>query len=281
MDTRSLCAPSDAFSCFACCPPIRPAHYDHMDFAGSLRRELRDNRRRFLAQGPGYRPIVGYSCWALGFLEPEGRRIGCLLHPSQNKGVDLRFLVDYGKKCMRESCPAARMFERIPRDCQDFWLTLVEGFDSFRFSSYGANPLFHLLLWGPQVLAHLHGKALDLGWSAANLVQRHSYLMSSKWNPLAHRFLFRLTLESITPNGHTCQVLESLCLKLRERIHGHPAAKVDLSENGAAVFTHLLPFERDFLDFIRLDLGYVKITHETALELEHAVTQLSELLFEL
>src|SRR5574340_715142 len=96
---KTLCAPTPELACFGCCPPIRPAHYDPLDFARSLRRELVENRRRLLEEGPRYRPIVGYSCWGLGFLDAQGRRAGCLLHPFHNDGSELRSLIDYGDKC--------------------------------------------------------------------------------------------------------------------------------------------------------------------------------------
>ena len=140
----TLCNPTPDVLCFGCCPPIRPPHYDPLDYIATLRREFADNRQRFCIQGPNQGPIVGFSCWALGFLDAAGRRIGCLLHPEQHQGRDLRNVTGYGDKCRRERCLAARVFAALTPLTQSFWLEPAVGLDSFRFSSARANPLFHL-----------------------------------------------------------------------------------------------------------------------------------------
>ncbi len=172
----TLCAPTTEATCFGCCPPIRPHHYDPLDYIGSLRREFTENRKTFLENGPIYRPIVGYSCWALGFLDAKGRKVGCLLHPARNNGRDLRGLVDYGRKCERESCVPARIFSQLSEQGQRFWLPLVNGLNSFYFSSRRANPLFHLLEWGIKLLeiARLHGCLV--GWSSTEVLAHRKFL---------------------------------------------------------------------------------------------------------
>jgi len=82
----TLCAPDREKSCFACCPPIRPAGYEHILYEAIVKRMLRENTKAFARGETGPAPITGFSCWALGYLDPEYRRVGCLLHPLQNAG---------------------------------------------------------------------------------------------------------------------------------------------------------------------------------------------------
>lgn len=50
---------------------------------------------------------VIYCCEYLGFLDPWEKRIGCLLHPLQNEGADLRNVSFYGKElCDGHFCPS-------------------------------------------------------------------------------------------------------------------------------------------------------------------------------
>ena len=77
------------------------------------KRDLKENSEDFDRQGKGIIPITGFSCWALGYLKDNHRLIGCMLHPFQNDGVDLRFRVDYGEKCSRESCEEQKVFSGL------------------------------------------------------------------------------------------------------------------------------------------------------------------------
>ncbi|MFH1092129.1 MAG: hypothetical protein V1742_11235, partial [Pseudomonadota bacterium] len=60
--------------------------------------------------------------------------IGCLLHPAQNKGADLRDLTGYGEKCRRELCREALTLSGLSRVLADFTLKLADGLDSFQYS---------------------------------------------------------------------------------------------------------------------------------------------------
>jgi hypothetical protein len=148
----SLCAPDGQKTCFACCPPIRPAGYEHIRYKTIIQRILRENTFSYNQEDRGLRPITGFSCWALGYLDKEYRRIGCLLHPVQNQGIDLRYRVDYGEKCRRESCPESETFSLLEERAKRFWLHLADGLDSFAYSSRKENPLFHMVGWGTPVL---------------------------------------------------------------------------------------------------------------------------------
>ncbi len=190
----SLCAPDFQKSCFGCCPPIRPSQWDPLLWFRSLKREFQENRWRFFQHSPVRRPIVGYSCWALGYLDPKGRRVGCLLHPMRHDGRDLRHLTGYGAKCSREQCLASRIFQKMSPPAQRFWLHLAEGLCTFYYSSPKANPLFHVLLWGEDVLEALARAAISKAWSATELVWKYPFLLSEQWRPRADRFLFEMVL---------------------------------------------------------------------------------------
>lgn len=117
-----------------------------------IKRILRENTAGFNRDDRSLSPITGFSCWALGYLDKGYSRIGCLLHPAQNGGTDLRFRVDYGNKCSRESCPESETFSHLDHDSKSFWLHLADGLDSFSYSSKKDNPLFHILKWGTELL---------------------------------------------------------------------------------------------------------------------------------
>ena len=272
----SLCAPTAGLTCFGCCPPIRPARYDHLDFVGSLKREFLENRRRYLEEGPRYRPIVGYHCWALGFLDSQGRRIGCLLHPYMNNGQDLRFLIDYGNKCRRENCLPARMYARLPLEGQRFWLPLAEGLNAFHFSSHRANPLFHLLLWGPEVLEPLRAQAERIGLTPTEVLHLHPFLLDTTWNPRSRRYLLRKLLNLLSSEALNSGHLRDCAQKLWSRVRALPeiqTIQASGSMSSQNSYTHQLPMEVDYLDFVRVGLGCMKAPLQTAFELEARIRQ--------
>lgn len=275
----SLCAPTSEITCFGCCPPIRPHHYDPLRYASSLRREFAENRRKFLQDGPTHRPIFGYSCWALGFLDSKGRKVGCLLHPEQNGGIDLRGLIDYGQKCQRESCNPARVFSTLPLEGRKFWLPLVIGFNSFYFSSRRANPLFHLVGWGVEVLENVRSEAVQNEWTVSELLGRHRFLSSPRWNPKAHRYLFRLLLGRKNFEDTSGDQIEKCCERiLQKTLVSSVASKNNLSTS-EAIYTHRLPMDADFLDFLRLSLSWVKTTPEEAQKTRLRIDGLVEEMF--
>ena len=81
--------------------------------------------------------------------------VGCLLHPSRNR-EDLRTLTGYQEKCRRETCPQHDIFQTLKEPVRQTLLGLVTDLDSFSFSSPQKNPLWNLLLWGPEVLSAAH-----------------------------------------------------------------------------------------------------------------------------
>jgi hypothetical protein len=270
----SLCSPAPDLTCFGCCPPIRPAHYDCLEYVGSLRREFVENRRLFMEQGPKFRPIVGYHCWALGFLDPRGRTVGCLLHPNRNEGKDLRSLVDYGDKCRRENCLPARVFAKLPPGAQRFWLPLARGLSPFHFSSRRSNPLFHLLLWGPEILEPMRLQAEARGWTETELLSHCPFLTDTNWAPRAHRYLFRVIMEWKGVQKSLEPTLQKYAVELRKRIRMLAEATLTAREDPPYGFTHDLPLESDFLDLLRLELKWQRISLEGAQSFKRKVESL-------
>lgn len=271
-----LCAPAPELTCFGCCPPIRPAGYDHLDHVGSIRRELLDNRRSFLRQGPSRRPIVGFTCWALGYLDTTGRRVGCLLHPAGNNGEDLRFLIDYGDKCRREACQPARQFQRLPVEGRLFWLPLAGGLNPFLFSSPRANPLFQLLMWGPAVLESIRLIAEEARWTSTELLGRHPFLLEASQNARTLRYPARLILDAVHPSTQVPAALPRCCLQLWQRIVTLVPGLFP-SHNGdppGAVYVHTLSMPDDYLDMLRFGLGRKKMDPHQAAVLEGIIQSL-------
>jgi len=156
----SLCMPQAGFSCFACCPPIRPAGYEHLADRGSWRRMFAENRADFLAGRLQAKAQTGFFCPGLGFLDKAGRRVGCLLHPAANQGRDLRGPTGYRDKCERESCPESRAYAALPPAERAALMELCQGLDSFQFSSSAQNPVRRLLAFGPRATAAAAGLGL-------------------------------------------------------------------------------------------------------------------------
>lgn len=158
--SQNLCSPGGGLSCFACCPPIRPAGYDHADHRPSLRRLFSEARQDYLAGRPA-RPMQGFVCPGLGFLDSQGRQVGCLFHPARHGGMDLRLATGYQPKCARESCPPARAFALLPTTARQALVELAAGLDAFAFGSPRHNPLMRLLALGPVVAGAALGLPLD------------------------------------------------------------------------------------------------------------------------
>jgi hypothetical protein len=70
----------------------------------ALIRETEDMSKRY---------EVIYCCEYLGFLDAGERRVGCLLHPAQNGGADLRGVSFYGRElCEGHFCPSYHYLSR-------------------------------------------------------------------------------------------------------------------------------------------------------------------------
>lgn len=184
-----LCMPGRGLSCFACCPPIRPAGYEHLADRNIWRRIFGENHRAWRQGRLPDRPITGFSCYGLGFLDPGGRRVGCLLHPARNQGRDLRRRTGFGDKCARETCPQYRAFAALSPQARRRLLELCAGMDPFLFSSRRRNPVMRLLALGPEVAA----AAANLGLADADSLAALAWLweLEPAWGWLLARVVAR------------------------------------------------------------------------------------------
>jgi hypothetical protein len=139
-----LCQPDEKKSCAACCGLY---NYRNSSRAG-LQRLLREHTACLRGSRPlaasalrsfarKYRPRENgrarlfptiYNCEFVGFLDPEERRVGCLLHPSQGQGHDWRHLSFHGSSlcaehmCLSYSYLTPQEQETIIRGVDDWYL---------------------------------------------------------------------------------------------------------------------------------------------------------------
>lgn len=126
---RVLCQPDANKSCGACCGMYNHTDFGYADTYARLRARTQayqatariddvDSLRRFRATwepvGEGVKLLSGLpSCPFLGFLEPEEEtgtrmpRVGCMVHPLQNDGLDGRDCGVYERKICDEYLCAA------------------------------------------------------------------------------------------------------------------------------------------------------------------------------
>ena len=247
-----LCRPDHQRSCFRCCPPIRPAHYDHYEYRAFLAREFIENTRRHRERQPSSRPITGFSCWGLGFLDEANRLVGCLLHPAANGGRDLRDLTGYGGKCRRELCREARELAGLPEDLANFVLGLSLGLDSFEYSSPRVNPVFRLLEWGSDVASALRA-AEPLGLGRDDYLDRYR-LLARDLVPARDRFAVEQLLES----GNLADLLRPGFMEAYRQVidaftRRGRLAKAQPLDNGP--FVHQLDLPDSFALFMKTELG--------------------------
>lgn len=252
----SLCAPDSERSCFGCCPPIRPQGYDPLDWVSSLKREFQEHRSAFFKNALCPQPIVGFSCWALGYLDGQGRTIGCLLHPARHAGRDLRHLTGYEEKCSREFCLPAKQFQRLKPLSQAFWLGLAAGLSSFYYASPRANPLFHVLLWGANVLETLAMFAMAQGYSVTEIVYAYPFLTREGLSPRGHRFL----VEAVLTQGHGSKLWNNAKIEaMAQKIHDTVCAELGRFHTGPhrvkGFYVHRMGLGEAFADYLRLTHG--------------------------
>ncbi len=269
----SLCVPNDQVSCFACCPPIRPAGYDHIFHISSLKREIRENTLRFKKYGPGYKPIVGYYCWALGYIDESCRKIGCLLHPLMNSGKDLRYMVNYGNKCAREKCYQATVFDALSHECKLFWLEITNGLNSFYFSSKKANPIFHILNWGNFLLEHLFEYASLKGYICTELLWRLPFLINRKVAPRKWRLPVKM-LCNLADNTPLEDIKWSAYFTYFEKSFTELQKELRVFLKGDGTYVHLLGLDEDLSEFIRFFAKLTKINGDGASTLYKKITEI-------
>jgi hypothetical protein len=261
----TLCTPDQEKSCFACCPPIRSPGYEHSHYTNEIKRVLRENTASLRKDEKSVSPITGFSCWALGYLDGVFERIGCLLHPSQNDGKDLRYRVNYGDKCARESCVEAGIFLLLAPEAMTFWLRLSHGLDSFSYSSRTVNPLFRILGWGAPVLNLVAMAEKERDLRADSILELYSFFKTALL-PRANAYLLRVLIDSETldllKNPRFMGRFEEFSIRLSKEV------SLQVLSSSAAPYVHSLPMERDFLDFLRLSGRVLKASEEEAASLK-------------
>lgn len=119
-DFIHLCQPDGRKSCGACCGLYNYADSSEKSLLDRLRKRTEFFRKKVKSRDdlPAFSEMVRqiedntklyeviYCCEYLGFIEEE-RKVGCLLHPMQNGGTDLRDVSFYGRElCDGHFCPS-------------------------------------------------------------------------------------------------------------------------------------------------------------------------------
>ncbi len=251
----SLCRPDDLKSCFACCPPIRPSNYDHADFKEFVRGQLMHNTISLRDSRPKEKIITGYNCWGLGFLDEKGTLAGCLLHPAQNFGRDLRDLTGYGGKCRRELCREAIVFSKLSAEPGAFLLTLTHGLDSFAYSSRKRNHVFTLLNWGAGIIEHVNRAEPD-GLTGEDFQKKYAFLAKGL-DPNRDAFAVELILDRLGFEVFDCTDFMARYREVLARFTTRHKQTMSLPVNNQP-FVHQLGLPQSFVDFLRYGLGWQK-----------------------
>ncbi|MBF0497666.1 MAG: hypothetical protein HQK58_14000 [Deltaproteobacteria bacterium] len=254
MNQSSLCFPDGHKSCFRCCPPVRAPGYDHYPHRLFLARELRDNTSRYDPTDFSLKPITGFNCWALGYLDGAFKLVGCLLHPVQNEGRDLRGRIDYGHKCARESCLEANIFDQLTAGHRQFWLGLVDGLDSFQYSSNLMNPLFRVLNFRPGVLSAMAAHFGPESMADRELISAYPFLSMAAW-PRTHAFLVEQVITSHGVPSLAGPAGLELINGLMNHIKTSLSAFLALKRSSGRPYVHQLSLDHSLADFFRFGLS--------------------------
>ena len=268
----TLCFPDGEKSCFFCCPPIRPAGYEHIQHKNIIKRILRENSESLKTRTEEIIPITGFSCWALGYMDKSHKLIGCLLHPAQNGEVDLRYRTDYGEKCERELCREANVFSALALEEKKFWLHLADGLDSFSYSSRRFNPLFEMMNWGGHLLGLLALKEDYRAFTKESFFRSYPFF-TTQLPPKPNVYPIKWLVDS-----EGTHILKSHAFKSEFEVFSRRISKQLCQTAPQSNFpqppylhTHLLDLDPDFLDLLRLSARITRTTREDALALKKLV----------
>ena len=229
---------------------------------------LRENTSAYAARKEGISPITGYSCWALGYLDKACKLVGCLLHPAQNGGKDLRFSVDYGDKCRRENCPESKSFLELNVNERRFWLHLADGLDSFAYSSKRINPLFKMMGWGPGLLGLITLNEDGRLFIRESFFRAYPFF-STRLNPGANAYLLNQLVGHNRVDMLKTEPFRDRFERFSRRLSGE--LKQISNPMPGTQYTHRLELDSRFLDFLRLSVGISRIEQEDALRLKERV----------
>jgi len=229
---------------------------------------LLENTSAYKTRKEGVSPITGYSCWALGYLDKACKLMGCLLHPAQNEGKDLRFSVDYGDKCRRENCPESKTFLELDVNERRFWLHLADGLDSFAYSSKRINPIFKMMGWGPGLLGLITLNEDGRLFTRESFFRAYPFF-STRLNPRANAYLPHQLIGENRVDILKTDTFRERFERFSRRLSGE--LKQISSPMSGAQYTHRLGLDTRFLDFLRLSVGISRIEQEEALRLKERV----------
>jgi hypothetical protein len=218
----------------------------------------------------GIVPITGFSCWALGYIDGNCKLVGCLLHPAQNEGVDLRHRVAYGEKCQREICPDAKVFSELALNEKKFWLHLVDGLDSFSYSSKRMNPFFNLMGWGSHLLSLVASKERHRIFSKKSFFEFYPFF-SIALSPRANAYLINQLI-----NKENMHILEShFFLSEFEIFSAHISNRLNqmIPSIWESPHVRLLNLGREFSDLLRLSAHILRIERDHAVRLKQVVDE--------
>ena len=266
--SSSLCFPDTDKSCFACCPPIRPPGYEHIQYRPIIARMLRENTAEFKRQKDKVSPITGFSCWALGYVDKHYRQVGCLLHPAHHDGIDLRYRINYHDKCRREVCPEAQTFSKLKKGEKIFWLHLADGLDAFSFSSWKINPLFKMIQWGIAILRLLASE--EMIFTRDTFLATYPFF-ATNLPPRANAYLINrmITEETLHLLGR-----DTFRFEFEEFSKGLAS---DIKQTGMTStnmpYVHLLDLDSHFSDFLRLSCHIVRAEKKDVLLIRNRIDQ--------
>lgn len=116
-----LCQPGPGRSCGACCGLYNRRSHGREELTALLREVTNSFRESggiegdLAAHSAAMRPLVDegklcadiFNCEFLGFLDDDASRVGCMLHPEANGGVDMRGISFHGEEmCRSHLCPS-------------------------------------------------------------------------------------------------------------------------------------------------------------------------------
>lgn len=135
-----LCQPDGGKSCAACCGIYNYVDSSRRALVARLQRrtELFHRDVRTTTDLPSFSGLIRavedqsrrfeviYCCEYVGFLDDKETKVGCLLHPAQNGGNDLRDVSFYGRElCDGHLCPSYSFLNRTEKlaliDILDDW----------------------------------------------------------------------------------------------------------------------------------------------------------------
>jgi hypothetical protein len=191
-----------------------------------------------------------------------------MLHPAQNEGVDLRYRVDYGNKCQRETCPEARIFSTLTGDEKRFWLHLAAGLDSFSYSSRKMNPLFNIIGWGAYLLRLIPSVEAQSAHTRQSFSKAYSFFCTTI-SPRANAYLISRLMGEERIHLLKSDLFREAFEQFSDRVSA--LLTEELSNRTGDTYVHLLDMDRDFLDLLRLSARVSKINLQDAVRLKEVV----------